>query len=99
MVAKWGKLTHFHNPRYLTFDLEWLESYNTTLYGFSRVPSPKSGTVYRHVKQSKDIVIHSIWSVSSGSGTIFQQGGQVQPFPAGGLGQSPGVQCILATIF
>ena len=56
LVAKWGKLTHFQNPGYLTFDLEWLESYNTTLYGFSRVPSPKSGTVYRHVKQSKDIV-------------------------------------------
>ena len=59
LVAKWGKLIHFQNLIYLTFDLEWLESYNTTLYGFSRVPSPKSGTVYRHVNHNKDIVIPS----------------------------------------
>ena len=37
--------------------------------------------------------------VSSGTGTIFQQGGLVQRFPPGGLGQSPGGQRILATIF
>ena len=44
----------------------------------------------------------------SGAGTIFQQGGQDQPFPAGGLGgavsahrgpgQSPGGKRILTTI-
>ena len=42
----------------------------------------------------------------SGAGTIFQQGGQDQPFPAGGAerpqrgpGQSPGDKRILTTIF
>ena len=45
----------------------------------------------------------------SGAGTIFQQGGQDQPFPARGLGgavspqrgpgQSPGSKRILTTIF
>ena len=27
-----------------------------------------------------------LWKRGSGAGTIFQQGGQDQPFPAGGLG-------------
>ena len=46
------------------------------------------------------------WGTHSGAGTIFQQGGQDQPFSAGGavspqrgLGQSPGGKRILTTIF
>ena len=44
-------------------------------------------------------IIIEISGLTSGAGTIFQQGGQYQPFPAGGLGQSPGGKRILTTIF
>ena len=48
------------------------------------------------------LILKKIPGNSSGSGMIFQQGGQDQPFPAGGLGRCKapaGGKQILRTIF
>ena len=48
-----------------------------------------------------NVIFHTLPQrvMTSGAGTIFQQGGQDQPFPAGGLGGAVRPKRIFTTIF